>query len=166
MTLDTINAHALASPIEVERISSMVHRRCGDLGVTVTFDPYANTAFTNGRDITFPALKQPITQSMLDTLYGYAIHETGHHLRHDAFKILKSAQPPPHLCALYNIVEDEGMERERAMAWKGDKLALSVMNNILIQQVSGSWKAPLEEGKTGDYMPSSSGLPNPNGDSR
>ena len=143
--------HQLASPIDVERISSMVHRRCGDLGVTVTFDPQARTAYTNGQNITFPALKQPVTQEMLDTLYGYAIHETGHHLRPAAFAILKSAQPPPHLCALFNIVEDDGMERERAMAWKGDRHALSVMNEILIREVSATWKPILEEGKEGDY---------------
>lgn len=146
-------AHQLASPIDVERIASMVHRRCGDMGVTVTFCPRTRTAFTNGKDITFPALKQPVTQEMLDTLYGYAIHETGHHLRPDAFKILRSAQPPPHLCAIFNIVEDDGMERERALEWKGDRIALSVMNDILVREVSDSWKPVLEEGKEGDYSP-------------
>ncbi len=153
MTPSMYKSHAIASPIDVERISSMVHRRCGDLGVTVTFCPRAVTAYTNGKDITFPALKQPITQDMLDTLYGYAIHETGHHLRPDCFKILKSARPPPHLCALFNIIEDDGMERERAMAWKGDRTALSVMNDILIREISDSWKPTLEDGKQGTCAP-------------
>ena len=135
----------LAGVIDIERIHSVVHRRCKDNGVTVTFDPGANTASTNGKHITIPALKHPVTQDALDTLYGYVIHECGHHSRPEAFKILNNAQPPEHVCALFNIAEDDGMEREVASKWRGDKAALSNMNNIITQSVTESWKNPLAQ---------------------
>jgi cobalamin biosynthesis protein CobT len=99
-----------------------------------------DTAQSDGQTITFPVLKQPITEEQLATLHGYVIHECGHNVRPEAFKILNSAQPPSHVCAIYNIVEDDGMERERANEWRGDKKALSGMNSILVDQVSESWE--------------------------
>lgn len=126
----------LAGIISVDHVVCVAKRRCEDLGVTVEFSSMAETAYTNGSKIVLPTIKQPITQDTLDTLYGFLIHETGHHLRPDAFKILKQANPPDHVCALYNIIEDDGMERERANAWRGDKKALSIMNNILINKAA------------------------------
>ena len=139
----------IASVLDVNHLMSVIHNRCNDLGVTMEFDPDAPTAYTNGKHIVMPAIEQPITKEKMDLLYGYTIHECGHHQRPDCFKILNTARPPEHLCALYNIIEDDGMERERSMEWRGDMKAICVMNGILIRKVSKSWAPTLEKGKQG-----------------
>jgi len=128
-----------ASVVEVDKTLVVAQRRCKDLGVTVKFDRYAETACTNGKNITLPYVSQPCTKNKLDEMYGFIIHECGHHLRPEAFAILKGAKPPAHLCALYNIVEDDGMERERALEWKGDAIGLSTMNSLLMQELEETW---------------------------
>jgi hypothetical protein len=45
------------------------------------------------------------------------------------------------VCALYNIIEDDGMERERALEWRGDKKALTTMNENIVEQVAQSWES-------------------------
>ena len=127
-----------AGVLEVDHVLNVCQRRCDDLGVTVR---YANveTASTDGHNITLPYVNHPITQQTLDRLYGFVIHECGHHLRPEAFAILEAAQPPKHLQAIYNIIEDDGMERERAMAWLGDRKALGIMNEGLVREVGDSW---------------------------
>ena len=137
----------IAGVVEAEHMASVIHRRCEDNGVIVTFDPYATTASTNGMNIIIPAIRHPVTQDKLDILYGYTIHECGHHTRPDAFKILNSAQPPTHLCAIYNIIEDDGMERQVAQKWAGDAKALSTMNNILIQRLAENWRPLFKKGQ-------------------
>ena len=134
-----VKGKPVAGVFDVANISAVIHRRCADLGVNLVFDEEQGTAHTDGQTITLPALMQPITQDQLDLLYGYVIHECGHHLRPEAFKILHSAQPPEHVCALFNILEDDGMERDRANAWRGDCKALSVMNEILIGRMATNW---------------------------
>lgn len=141
------------SVVDVNNLTNIIHNRCEDLGVTVEFDPHAPTAYTNGKHIVLPAISQPFTREKMDTLYGYTIHECGHHMRPDCFKILNSARPPQHLCALYNIIEDEGMERERSAEWAGDMKALCTMNDILIRKVTDKWKPILEKGKEGKAGP-------------
>ena len=130
----------IAGVLDVEHVQAVVHRRCADLGVKLIFDPRGNTACTDGKTITIPAIRQPVTQDQLDTLYGFVIHECGHHLRPEAFKILRSAQPPEHVCALYNILEDDGMERDRANEWRGDRRALSNMNDIMVGEMVDQWE--------------------------
>jgi hypothetical protein len=134
-----------AGAVHAEHISGMIHRRCEDMGVSVSFCPRAPTASTNGRHITIPAIRHPITKDKLAITYGYVIHECGHHTRPDAFKILNSAQPPPALSAIYNIAEDDGMEREVASKWKGDRIALGNMNSLLVDEVRESWEPVLTE---------------------
>ncbi len=140
-----------ASIVEVDKVLVVAQRRCDDLGVSVKFDPYAETASTDGKHITLPYVGHPITKDTLDELYGFIIHECGHHLRPEAFKILRKAKPPAHLCSLFNIVEDDGMERERALAWRGDAKALGTMNALITQRVQKSWsehtKGILSEGQ-------------------
>ena len=136
-----------ASLIDVDNVLVVAQRRCQDLGVMVKFNPYVETPQTDGKTIVLPLVGTPITTTELENLYGYIIHECGHHLRPDAFKILKAANPPEHLAAMYNIVEDDGMERERALAWRGDKLVLSTMNNNLITEICKRWTKAMAEGK-------------------
>jgi cobaltochelatase CobT len=143
----------IASVVDVDHVVDCARRRCGDLGVTVEYSRWAQTASTNGHKIAIPALKHPITQEQLDVLYGYLIHETGHIIRPEAFKIVKSAQPPQHVMSLYNIVEDDGMERERANEWKGDKVGLTGMNLILDRKDAESWEKAFNEGMDLDKQP-------------
>ena len=147
----TIEAH----PVQVNNVLNIAQRRCEDLGVSVRYSHTATTAYTDGHEIVLPKVGQPITQASLDTLYGMVIHECGHHLRPDAFKILKAARPPKHLAALYNIVEDDGMERERALEWRGDAKALSVMNDLIIRELHDKWNehADMSEANGQDPAP-------------
>jgi len=134
-----------AGVLEVDHVLNVCQRRSNDLGVTVRFDKRAATASTDGKNITLPPVGHPITQSQLDRLYGFVIHECGHHLRPEAFDVLNTARPPPHLAAIYNIIEDDGMERERATEWAGDCKALSIANADIVRQVGDNWKGK-EEG--------------------
>lgn len=131
----------IAHPCDVDHVLNICQARCEDLNVRVEWDYTGTYCHTNGSTIMLPMVSQPITVEQLDTLYGQVIHETGHHLRADAFKILKAAKPPAHLCSLFNIVEDDGMERERALAWRGDRKALSVMNDLMITEITDKWTA-------------------------
>lgn len=135
----------LASIIDVDSVSRVIQRRCHDMGVTVEWDPRATTAQSNGRKITLPTLKQPITQEQLDLLYGYVIHESGHNLRQEAFDIARAAKPPAHVMSLYNISEDDALERERAHEWRGDGIAISHMNEILMGQAIEKWGKAIKE---------------------
>jgi hypothetical protein len=116
------------------------------MGVGVRFDERAVTASTDGHTITLPYVSHPITQADLDKLYGFVIHECGHHLRPKAFDILRAANPPQHLACLYNVVEDDGMERERALEYAGDAKALGTMNNTITRELTEEWKKVLAAG--------------------
>jgi len=128
------------SVLDVNNVLNVCKRRCDDMGVRVEFDPYADTAYTTETTITLPPVTHPVTQEAIDRLYGLVIHECGHHLRPGALKILNRVRPPEHLCGLYNIVEDDGMERDRANAWLGDRKALATMNNIVIGRITEAAK--------------------------
>ena len=142
-----------AGVVDVNHVLNVCQRRCSDLGISVRFDQYAQTASTDGRTITIPKVKQPVTVQELDNLYGYVIHECGHHLRPEAFAILKAAQPPEHVAAMFNIAEDDGMERERALEWRGDRKALSNMNNNLITTASRLFSEAMAEGRVTGKQP-------------
>ena len=134
----------ISSVVDVNHIVAVAQARCDDHGVTVKFSKYASTASTNGKEIIIPAIKNPVTQDAMDKLYGYLIHECGHHIRGDVFKILKAAKPGPELGALYNIVEDECMERDMASRWRGDHIALSNANEIIMEEVVDNWLPVLQ----------------------
>lgn len=143
-----------AHPSAVDAVLNIAQRRCEDLGVHVEWDRYAETAYTDGHTITLPTPAQPITQDVLDLLYGQIIHECGHHLRPEVFKISKKAKPPMHVQHLYNIVEDEGMERERALAWRGDAKALSNMNDLIMRELGEVWKEKANMSESNGQDPS------------
>jgi hypothetical protein len=75
----------------------------------------------------------------MDKLYGFVIHEAGHHGRPEAFDILNAAQPPSAMAAIYNIVEDDGMERDVATAYQGDAKALGEQNNVVLRELANEW---------------------------
>lgn len=127
------------SVIDTDHMVCVAQRRCDDFGVTVEFDPRADTAMTDGRKIVLPVIRQPVTQAAMDKLYGFIIHECGHHTRPGCFEILKNAKPPAYLGALFNIIEDEGMERYTARQWRGDHIALSNANDIILNECDKAW---------------------------
>lgn len=129
----------ISSVIDTNHIVAVAQARCADHGVTVEFSQYASTASTNGSKITIPTITQPVTQDAMDKLHGFLIHECGHHLRPDVFTILKNAKPKPNLAALFNIVEDEAMERDMASRWRGDHIALANANEIIMNECVDSW---------------------------
>lgn len=125
--------------VDPNHIINVAQRRCDDHGVTLKFSEWADTACTDGKTITIPAIRQPVTQAAMDKLYGFLIHECGHHKRPECFTIMNTARPPSYLAGLYNIIEDEGMERQTAKAWRGDHVALSNANNIILDECIKTW---------------------------
>jgi hypothetical protein len=104
----------------------MVDRRARDRGLTVEFEEGATTAYTTTGSVVLPSPKLPITHDELDLIYGYMIHETGHHTRPRAFEILNNTslkQEHP-IVTLFNIVEDNAMEQEVSSKYSGDRKAL------------------------------------------
>lgn len=128
------------SILELDRISNVLQRRCGSMGVSLKWDPNASTAMTNGKEIIIPSVTLPVTTEAMDKLYGFVIHESGHHTRPDVFKILRALDNPPQaLCALFNIAEDDGMEREVAEKYIGDAVGLGKQNNIILGELTKEW---------------------------
>jgi hypothetical protein len=68
----------MASVLDIDRITSVIQRRCESLGVSVNWVQNAPTAMTNGKTITLPAVTAPVTDEAMRKLYGFVIHESGH----------------------------------------------------------------------------------------
>ena len=136
------------SVLELDRITNVLQRRCGSMGVTLKWSETASTAMTDGKEIIIPSVTLPVTEAAMDKLYGFVIHESGHHSRPDVFKILRALKDPPEaLCALFNIAEDDGMEREVAHAYAGDAVGLGKQNNLILQELVDRWtEDPWPEG--------------------
>lgn len=122
-----------ASVLEVDSVLGVIQRRCEDHGVRLVYDSYAETASTNGKEIRIPSLRQPIKADDMDKLYGYVVHECGHHQRPDVFKYMNNG-PAYQVATLFNIIEDECMERKTAEKWPGDHKALSRCNYLLTKE--------------------------------
>ena len=131
--------------LELDRIASVLQRRCDSKGVTLTWSTRADTASTDGKNIILPVPRQPITLDAMQKLYGFVVHESGHHSRPDAFEILRSSGAGNAMKSIYNIVEDCGMEREIADQYQGDARALGEGNNVILKEVAESWTQQLEE---------------------
>jgi cobaltochelatase CobT len=128
------------SVLDIDRITSVLHRRCQSMGVNLKWSQSATTAMTNGKTITIPAVHAPVTKEAMDKLYGFVIHEAGHHSRPDVFKIGNALKnPPQELLHLFNITEDEGMEREVAEKYGGDAIALGKMNRVILDEITDNW---------------------------
>lgn len=131
-----------ATVLDIDRITSVLQRRCESSGVRLHWSSGAQTASTNGKTITLPVVHTPVTKDAMDKLYGFVIHESGHHSRPDAFKILKALpkDTPEALNALFNIAEDDGMERQVAHTYRGDAIALGRQNEVVLGEIAEAWK--------------------------
>ena len=133
----------MSDVLDIDRILGVIQRRCESLNVTLTFNPYARTASTNGKNITIPTVYHPVSTDAMTKLHGFVIHECGHHSRPEAFKILKALpqdKTPEELFALFNIMEDDGMERAVARAYAGDAIALGKQNSVILNELAEEWK--------------------------
>lgn len=129
-----------ASVLDVDHITNVLHRRCQSHGISLEWSRSANIAMTNGQRIILPRIRQPVTKEALDNLYGFVIHECGHHSRPEAFDIINAAKPPEALAAMMNIIEDDGMEREVAQMYSGDAKALGEHNARTIKEIGELWQ--------------------------
>jgi hypothetical protein len=131
----------MASVLDIDRVTSVIQRRCESLGVNVKWVKNAPTAMTNGKTITLPAVTAPVSAEAMTKLYGFVIHESGHHSRPDAFDILKAlpSDTPEPLHSLFNIAEDDGMERQVAHTFRGDAIALGQQNDIILGEIAETW---------------------------
>lgn len=137
-----------ASVLDVDRITNVLQRRCESMGVSLQWSEDAATAMTDGKTIILPVVKQPVTREAMEKLYGFVIHECGHHSRPEAFEILAGAihyGAGDAISALFNITEDDGMERDVARAWAGDAKALGESNANIIKRLGLGWKEQLAE---------------------
>lgn len=128
-----------ASVIDVDRVVNVCSRRCESSGVSIHWNRDGIAATMEDGKITLPAIEQPITQKQLHRLYGMVVHECGHHARKEAFKILKAARPVEAVAATYNMIEDDGMERDIASRYPGDAKALGVGNSLGMEEVFKSY---------------------------
>lgn len=131
----------LAHLIDIHNLANEVVRRCNKHGLSVRFDDVP-TAHTNFKEVVFPHLVPPITVRQLKLLITQMIHEPGHQLRSEALRLLEAARikqgNPIH--ALWNMAEDECMEREVQARWRGDRKGLVEGHAVLAEDVAANWR--------------------------
>lgn len=131
--------------LDLDRTLNVLQRRCAANNVTLEWSEHGSVPYTTGKVISLPTPKLPVTEEEMTRVYGFVIHEAGHHSRPEAFKILHRAQPGEELGIMFNITEDDGMEREVALTHKGDAIGLGAMNKVSIGAVSDKWVGQLTE---------------------
>lgn len=136
------------SVLDVDRMMGVLQRRCDSHRVALKWAQQEPIAATNAEGmIILPAVEHPVTKDAMDQLYGHVIHECGHHARPDVFKIMEALpeNTPDAVRALLNIVEDDGMERQLANEYRGDRAALAAKNNIVIKRIVPDWQKNNQE---------------------
>lgn len=128
-----------------------IARRCGSMGIGFRVDPDAPTASTDGKTVVVPALPAHATRDDFMIHRGSVIHECGHVIRPEAFKILereklKMGSP---LWACMNIVEDAAQERALADAYRGDRITLAAMHAAILRRQTTKMAA-MEPGDVND----------------
>jgi len=128
----------IASVLDIDHVTSVIQARCESQGVSLTWQLDAPTAATNGKNIILPTVHSPVTKEAMDKLYGFVVHECGHHYRPEVFKIGNAVHKtaPEGLMALFNIVEDDVMERDVAGMYRGDSVALGRLNGIILEHLA------------------------------
>ena len=135
-----------ASVLDVDKVTEICRRRAERHSVNVIWGDMATTASTNEHgDITIPAILQPISKDDLRKTHMYVVHECGHLLRPECFEIAKKEQPCPELHAIYNIVEDDSMERDMANRHLGDAKILGMGNALLCIDGAKYWSEKVNE---------------------
>ena len=139
----------MASVLDVDRITEICRRRADKHEVTVTWSASALTACTNAAgDIVLPIISQPISKDDLAKTHMYVVHECGHLLRPEAFEICKKEHPSAELHSIYNIVEDDGMERDMANRHLGDAKVLGQGNALICISGTEFWQNKVDQWRT------------------
>lgn len=128
-----------ASVLDVDHVVNILQRRCNDQGIQLKWTDDQAMAATNGKQIILPKIQQPVTKAALDKLYGFVIHEAGHHTRPEIFDIARGALAKgatDGMMALLNIIEDDAMEREVSGKYRGDASALGNLNSTILDELA------------------------------
>lgn len=148
----------IASVLDVDHVVNILQRRCNDQGIRLKWTDDQELAATNGKEIILPKIQQPVTKAALDKLYGFVIHEAGHHTRPEIFDIARGALEKgatDGMMALLNIIEDDAMEREVSSKYRGDAAALGNLNSTILTELADvltGFEIP-EEATTEDMAP-------------
>lgn len=143
-----------ASVLDVDRLQSIIKRRAENFNVIVDWDKTVPTAVTTNIPerpgwfrIRIPHIKSPISKEDLIRTYMFVVHECGHLMRPKVWDISIAAQPPEILQSLFNIVEDDSMERDVANRHLGDARTLGEGNAIMCKDGEIYWRKEVEAAK-------------------
>lgn len=137
-----------ATVLEVDRVQEIIQRRAERYKIRVVWCADAHTAVTRNETdesvydftITLPAITSPCSHEDLLRTYMYVVHECGHLLRPKVWDIAIAAQPGPELMSIFNIVEDDGMERDMAGRHLGDAKTLGEGNAVMAKDGEIYWR--------------------------
>ena len=144
-----------ATVLEVDRVQEIIRRRCERHKVDVQWDAYITTAVTSNVPdderydyrIRIPVIQSPCTKEDLIRTYMYVVHECGHLLRPEVFNISIREQPCPELQAIFNIVEDDCMERYVASLNLGDAKVLGEGCAVMCKDGEIYWKEQVDNAR-------------------
>ena len=134
-------------------ITHIAQRRAESLGVPITFDEHCDQPYyslTEG--IVFPRPSLPASEREMIVMRGSWIHEPLHVLRKISIKIFQSyPKNDPSLTDefmyVWNMIEDDSMERTHAAIYEGDAQDLSTMYYLIAKENLAKYKeAAAKEG--------------------
>jgi hypothetical protein len=147
-----------ASVLEVDNVQAIIKRRAENFNVEVVWDRHTPTALTTNipdrpgwYKIKIPSIRSPVSKEDLIRTYMYVVHECGHLMRPKVWDICIAAQPPEALQSLFNIVEDDSMERDVANRHLGDARTLGEGNAIMCKDGEIYWKQAVQDAKAEGY---------------
>jgi len=139
------------STLSLWDITLIAQRRAESLGVPITFDEQCEQPYyslTNG--IVFPRPSLPVSERELVVMRGSWIHEPLHVLRTTSIKIFRSyPKDDPSLTDefmyVWNMIEDDSMERAHAAVYEGDAQDLSSMYYLIAKENLNKYKEVAEK---------------------
>ena len=135
-----MNSYNQASLHDVRLLAREVRRRCAEHRIRVQFMGDIETAYSSKDGIVIPAMNMPITSEKLTLIRYYMIHEVGHHLRHEAFKLLEtSGLKDKRAHGVWNMLEDEQLERAAQAKYFGDRKTLCIGREIHVRDMMNKW---------------------------
>ena len=144
-----------SSVLEIDRMQEVIRRRCERFKIRVEWVNSAPTACTSNEPpdseydycIKIPAIESPCTKEDLIRTYMYVVHECGHLMRPEVFDISLRERPCEELQSIFNIIEDDSMERDVANRNLGDARILGEGNAILCKDGEIYWREQIQLAK-------------------
>jgi hypothetical protein len=141
-----------ASLHDVRILSREIKRRCAEHDITVRYADGLDTAYSTPDSIVLPAMNMPITREQMHLIRYYMIHEVGHHLRSKSFDLLvEAAITNKNAHGVWNMLEDEQLERNAQSLYFGDRKSLCIGRNLHITDMLNRWA---HDSKGGTLQPS------------